>query len=161
MTQRPRSPNLEVQLAAMKKLAFLVGYWAGEARLWGNSADPMVLMQTEEVKYKLDGLLLVVEGVGRRTADAKLVLQALGIVSYDDETGTYQMRAFNDGRFLETQVRLLEEGLGLTWGFVLGEIRTNSILRVSKEGEWTEHTEIAVGSQPTRKLMELAVRRQR
>ena len=30
------------------------------------------------------------------------------------------MRAFNDGRFLETELKLLGDGDGLTWGFALG-----------------------------------------
>ena len=35
-----------------------------------------------------------------------------------------------DGRFLETQVQLLAEGKGMSWGFVLREVRTNSVLRI-------------------------------
>jgi hypothetical protein len=30
------------------------------------------------------------------------------------------MRAFNDGGFLETEVKLLEAGKAITWGFALG-----------------------------------------
>ncbi len=30
------------------------------------------------------------------------------------------MRTFNDGRFLETESKLLGDGDGLTWGFALG-----------------------------------------
>ncbi len=30
------------------------------------------------------------------------------------------MRTFNDGRFLETELKLLGDGDGLTWGFALG-----------------------------------------
>lgn len=161
MTQIPRSPNLEAQRAAMKKLEFLVGKWSGEARLWRSPEQPLVVLQTEEVQYKLGGLVLVIEGVGRTVADNKPVLQALGIISYDDEAGAFHMRAFNDGRFLETDVRLLEDGEGLAWGFGLGDIRTNSTLRVSDKENWTELTEITVGSQPTRRFLELAVKRQK
>lgn len=138
-----------------------MGNWSGEVRLWRAPDQPLVLRQTEQVQYKLDGLLLFIEGIGRNEPDNSPVLQALGIISYDDETHTYRMRAFNDGRFLETEVRLREEDKGLAWGFALGEIRTNSTLRVSEQEEWTELTEIIVGSQPARKLMELAVKRQR
>lgn len=47
----------------------------------------------------------MIEGVGRAKTDGKVSLQALGVISFDDETGTYQMRAFNDGRWLETEVK--------------------------------------------------------
>jgi len=74
---------------------------------------------------------------------------------------TYRMRAFNDGRFMETEVKLLENGKGITWGFAAGQIRTNSVMRISEKGDWTELTEITIGSQPPRKYMELTVSRQK
>jgi hypothetical protein len=52
----------------------------------------------------------VIEGVGRARSGGQPVLQTFGIVSYDDESETYRLRAFNDGRFLETQLKLLEKG---------------------------------------------------
>jgi len=158
MAQLPRVPDLEAQRAAMDKLAFLVGKWAGEARLLRGPVEWVELHQTEEARYKLDGLILVVEGIGRTKSGGHSVLQAFGIISFDDESGEYRMRAFNDGRFLETQVKLLAEGKGMSWGFVLGEVRTNSVLRINESGEWTELAEIAIGSEPPKKLLELVVR---
>ena len=161
MAQLPRTPDLEAQRAAMKKLDFLVGSWSGEARVLRGPGEPLELIQTEEAQYKLDGLILVIDGVGKTKADGKAALQAFGVVSFDDETGTYRMRAYNDGRYLETDVKLNENGKGMTWGFALGDIKTSSVLRINEKGEWTEQAEITIGSQPARKLMELAVRRQR
>lgn len=143
----------------MKKLGFLVGKWAGEARLQRGPGEPVVLVQTEEARFKLDGLILEIEGVGRTKLDNKPVLQALGIISFDNETDTYHMRAFNDGRFLETDVTLLEDSKSLRWGFALGSIKTSSVLRINEKGEWTELAEITIDSQPARKLMELTVKR--
>ena len=160
MAQLPRTPDLDAQHAAMKKLGFLTGKWVGEARMLRGSGEPVVLVQTEEARFKLDGLILEIEGIGRTKPDNKPVLQALGIISFDDETGTYHMRAFNDGRFLETDVRLLEDGKSLTWGFALGSIRTSSLLRINEKGEWTELAEISIDSQPAKKLIELTVKRQ-
>ena len=161
MAQPPRLPNVEAQREAMKKLSFLVGIWSGEARMLRGPGEPVEMIQTEEARYKLDGLLLVIEGIGRIKSDGKLALQALGIVSYDDETGTYHMRAFNDGRWLETDVTLAPSGKELAWGFTLGEIKTRSTLRINENGEWTELHEITIGYQPPRKFMEVTVRPQR
>jgi hypothetical protein len=161
MTQLPRIPDIEAQRRAMKELGFLVGKWAGEARVLRGPSETVELIQTEEAQYKLDGLILMVEGIGRQKSDGKLALQALGIISYDDESGSYRMRAFNDGRFLESEVTLLEEGKSMTWGFVLGEIRTKSTLRINEQGEWTELAEITIGSQLPKTLLELAVRPQK
>jgi hypothetical protein len=159
--QQPRIPDLEAQRAAMKKLAFAVGRWVGEARLQRGPGEPILITQTEEVQFKLDGLLLLTEGIGRAKADGKPILNALAIVSYDDETGAYRMRAFNDGRFLETEVKLLENGKGITWGFTLGQIKTSAVMRLTEGGDWTELHEITIGSQPPRKYMEVKVSPQR
>jgi hypothetical protein len=161
MDQPPRVPDLEAQRAALKKLDFLVGKWSGEARVLRGPGEPLELIQTEEVQYKLDGLILIIEGIGKTKADGKVALQALAIVSYEDERETYRMRAYNDGRYLETDLKLSENGKGITWGFRLGDIKTSSRLRINEKGEWTELTEIAIGSEPARKFMELTVSRQK
>src|SRR6266851_873781 len=160
MAQPPRSPDLEAQRTAMRKLEFLVGTWTGEARITRGAGETTELVQTEEAGYKLDGLILVIEGIGRAKSGGAPVLQAFGIISYEDETKTYRMRAFNDGRFLETEIKLLEEGKGMTWGFSLGEIKTKSLLRINEHDEWTELHEITIGSEAPKKLMEIAVRRE-
>ena len=88
MAQPPRVPDLEAQRAALKKLDFLVGKWSGEARVSRGPGESLELIQTEEAQYKLDGLILVIEGIGKTKTDGKAALQALGIVSYDDEGRT-------------------------------------------------------------------------
>jgi hypothetical protein len=160
MPQLPRVPDLAAQREAMKQLDFLIGKWTGEARLLRGPSESVELLQSEEAQYKLDGLIVLIEGVGRKKPGAQPLLQALGIISYDDENGTYHLRAFNDGRFLESQVALLAEGQGMTWGFALGEIKTNSVMRINERGEWTEFAEISIGSQPPNKLLELTVSKQ-
>jgi hypothetical protein len=142
----------------MQKLSFLVGHWKGEARMLRGPAGMAELVQAETVEYRLHGLVLIIEGVGQ-LQDGSAALQALGVVSFDDSSGAYSMRAFNDGRFLETEVKLLESGKGMTWGFQLGDFKTQSILRIDERGAWTELTELTIGEQPPRKLLELAVRK--
>jgi hypothetical protein len=71
------------------------------------------------------------------------------------------MRAFNDGRFLETELKLLNSGKGITWGFALGQIRTTSVMRITEKGDWKELTEITIGTELSKKYMELTVSRQK
>jgi len=156
--QMPRTPDLNAQRNAMKKLEFLIGKWQGEARMVRGD-ESVELIQTEEAQYKLDGLVLMIEGVGRRISDGQAVLQALGIVCFDDAEGIYRFRAFNDGRFLETEMKLLEGDKGMTWGFALGEIATSSVLRINERGEWTEHHELRIAGGSARPLMDVTVRR--
>ena len=157
--QLPRQPDLEKQRIAMRKLSFLAGSWSGEEHVQRGTDSLVTLTQTENVEYKLDGLVLVIEGTGQAPTDQQPSLQALGVISYDDANNAYHIRAWNDGRFLESDVQLLEDGKSLRWGFGVGDIRSSSLLQIDKDGQWTEMTELIIGSQPPRKLMNLTVRR--
>src|SRR5260370_32781168 len=88
MAQPPRSPDLEAQRTAMRKLEFLVGTWTGEARITRGAGETTELVQTEEVGYKLDGLILVIEGIGRAKPSVAPVLRAFAVIACDDETTT-------------------------------------------------------------------------
>ena len=155
MGQTLRSPDLQAQRAAMKKLGFLVGEWSGEASVLRGAGQFIELAQTESAQFRLDGLLLVIEGVGWGKADGKLALQALGVISFDDETGAFRMRAFNDGRWLETEVKLAEGGNSISWEFSLGEYKTRTMMRINENGEWTEAGELIIGNRAPQKMMEL------
>ena len=158
MAQTPRPPDVEAQRAAMKKLGFLVGEWSGEASVLRGPGQFVELAQTESAHFKLDGLVLMIEGVGRTKADGKLALH-LGLISFDDETGTYKMRAFNDGRWLETEVKLADGGNSISWGFALGEFKTKTVMFINENGEWNELGELVIGDRPPQKMMDLKVRR--
>src|SRR5215469_4483833 len=110
-------------------------------------------------RVDLDGLILVIEGVGRTKSDGHSVLQALGAISFDDQTATYRMRAFNDGRFLESEVTLLERDKAISWGFAVDQVTTKSVLWINESAEWVELAEIKIGSEPPKRLLELTVRR--
>jgi hypothetical protein len=159
IAQLPKAPDTRVQREAMKKLAFLAGKWSGEALVWRAPGEPLRLLQTEEAEYKLDGLILTIEGVGRAASNGEAILQALGTISYDDEAGAYRMRAYNDGRFLETDIMLDEKAKTLTWGFTFGPIRTSSTLRITEAGQWTEVGLVTMGSGPPKKVLELTVQK--
>ena len=153
------TPNLETQRTAMKRLAFLVGKWSGQASVLRAPNQFVELSQTEEAQFILDGLILMIEGIGRMKSDGTPVLQALGLISFDDVSGKYQMRAFNDGRWLETEVKFLDEPDAISWGFTLGEISTRSVLRIDERGNWVEHGELSVAARPWQKLIDLTVSR--
>ena len=69
------------------------------------------------------------------------------------------MRAFNDGRWLETEVKLAEGGHSISWGFALGEFKTNTVMRINENGEWTELGELIIGDRAPQKMVDLKVRR--
>jgi hypothetical protein len=154
-------PNVEAQRAAMKKLGFLVGKWSGGARVQRGPGPAIELTQMEDVQYKLDGLVLLIEGTGRNKSDGQVVFRALATVDFDEESGAYRMRAYNDGRSLDTELKLAADGKGFTWGFAFGQIKTSYVMHLNEKGEWTETGEVVMGNQPPMKFIEMTVRPQK
>jgi hypothetical protein len=101
--------NVAVQREAMKKLDFLAGKWSGPASVSRGPGEPMKLRESEVVQFKIDGLVILVEGTGRDAA-GKIVFQALATICYDDASSTYRFRAYNDGRYLDTELRVAAKG---------------------------------------------------
>lgn len=63
--QGQQQPNVAAQREAMKKLEFLAGKWSGDTSVVRGPGPPIRLVQTEDVQYKMDGLVMLVEGTGR------------------------------------------------------------------------------------------------
>ena len=105
--------------AAMARLDPLVGRWQGEANL--SSPETRVVHQTERVERDLEGLVLVIHGVGYASADhaGTPVFQALAVVSYDDRAGRYEFRTYTGGRTVTATAEFLPDG-ALRWGFAPG-----------------------------------------
>ena len=129
--------------AAMKKLDFLVGKWTGDATISRGPNDKTAVKQTEDVKLKLDGTVLLIEGTGRGQLPMKteegVVFNALAIVSYDSETKKYAINAHTkDGRSTTAELKPTEKGF--EWGFkdpVRGtQVRYTGTL--TDKGEWNE-----------------------
>jgi hypothetical protein len=71
---QPQPPNIKAQGEAMKKLAFLVGTWTGDATTVRPN-QKIKVRQTEDVSYKLDGLVLLIEGTGRNPESGEVMFR--------------------------------------------------------------------------------------
>ena len=154
--QTTQPPNLAAQRDAMKKLTFLAGKWSGNGTVIRSAEGPMKLAQTEDVQFKLDGLVMLVEGTGRNP-EGQVVFRALATISYDDLTSTYRFRAHSEGRYIETELKVLPAGF--EWGFTSGPVKVANIMKLTDKGEWNEITELTVGSSPPRKTLDMTLKR--
>jgi hypothetical protein len=152
-----QQPNAAVQREAMKKLDFLTGKWSGPASVSQGPGEPLKLTQSELVQYKMDGLVMLVEGTGRDAA-GKIVFQALATIAYDDATSSYRFRAYNNGRYLDTDLKVTPKGF--EWGYTAGPLKVNNVMRINDKGEWAEVTESAYGASPARKSVEMSLKHQ-
>ena len=155
--QAPRGPNLEVQREAMQKLAFLAGKWSGEAKGTRGPGAAFKVQQTEEIQYKLDGLVMLIEGAGRDPETKKVMFSALATVSYDDAAKSYRFRAYNNGNYLDTELKVSENGF--EWSFPAGPFTVKNAMRLNAEGDWVETTDVSSGDNPPRRTMEMTVRK--
>lgn len=137
-------PNLKLLKATLTGPA-----WEKESRRCRNQ---------KSTYYKLDGLMLMQEGTGRIGTEQPPFLQALAIITFDDAKGTYRIRTWNNGRFVEGEIQLLGDGKSLWWEFGASERRC-TLLQIEKDGQWTEKGELKIGSQTPQKYMDLTVRR--
>ena len=64
--------------------------------------------QTEDIQFKLDGTILLIEGKG--TSNGTIIHDALAIVSWDKENDKYNFRSYLvNGRKGEYKAELIDE----------------------------------------------------
>jgi hypothetical protein len=150
--QQPVSNSAEVQRHAMSKLSFLAGHWSGPVTIVRGPGEALHLTQTEDVEFKLDGLVLLVQGKST-SADGKVLFSALATISYDDASETYRFRAYNDGHYLDTELAVPANGF--SWGFTAGPAHIVSTMHLTGKGEWGEVTDVTVGNNPAHRSVDM------
>lgn len=155
--QQPGSNSVDTQREAMQKLSFLAGHWSGPITIFRGPGEPLHLTQTEDVQYKLDGLLMLVEGKSTG-ADGKVQFRALATITYDDASHTYRFRAYHEGRYLDTE--LSAPANGFSWGFAAGPAQIVNTMHLTDKGEWDETSDATVGSNPPQRSLEMLLQRQ-
>jgi hypothetical protein len=155
--QQPPSSSVTAQREAMKKLAFLAGSWSGLVSISRGPGEPVKLTQTENVQYKLDGLVLLIEGQSVGT-DGKPQFQAMATISYDDAAHVYRFRAYNDGHYIDTELTLNPDGFA--WGFHAGPAKIQNTMHLTAKGEWQETTDVTFGSNPPQRSVDMLLQHQ-
>jgi hypothetical protein len=56
-------------------------------------------------------LVLLIEGTGRNPDSGEVMFRALATVAYDDVAGVYHFRAYNEGSYLDTGLKVRPEAL--------------------------------------------------
>jgi len=155
IAQQPSSNAVDAQREAMRKLSFLAGRWSGPVTISHGSGEPLHLTQTEDVQYKLDGLVMLVEGESRDAA-GKVEFSALATISFDEATHAYRFRAYHDGRYIDTELTVLANGF--SWGFASGPAHIANTMHLTDKGEWGEITEVTFGSNPTFRSVDMLLK---
>ncbi len=151
---------VSVQRAEMKKLDWLVGHWKGAGWIQMGPQGRREFTQTEAIQSKLDGLVLVIDGLGRSKLDGSTVHTALAFVSYDERAKTFRWHAFTaEGHQTDTVANVGTNTVD--WGLEIpqrGRIRYT--IKLNEKGEWFEVGEASQDAQTWRKFFEMTLQRQ-
>ena len=102
----------------MDALSFLSGKWRGDAKITQQGGVVVSVTQEETIEYKLDSLVLQVEGVGRnKTAPADISFHALAYINYNAAKKGYEMKSYlKDGKQTDAFFKVVDANR-YDWGF--------------------------------------------
>ncbi len=157
--QRPPHPKLAEIQQAMKRVAFLVGEWEGEAtmRMMGEEHE---IRGTESVESRVDGLALIIEGRHWQAGGSPEHLQhhALAVLTYDPEAGHYRFRTqLAQGGQSDATGQMTGDAFRWSMKNPQGEIRFT--IRLNEKGDWVELGEMSRDGEEWVSFFEMTMRR--
>lgn len=151
------------QLEAMKKLNFLVGEWKGEGWTEMMPGQRRTSPIAESVQPKLGGVVLLVEGLGKKQVPGKqeevIVHNAVGILSYDERAKTYRLRSYiANGQSTDAEAKFTDAGF--QWAFQAGpRLSFRYTVKLTDKGEWFEIGEMSQDGTNWRKFHEMTLQK--
>ena len=137
-----------LQVEEMKKVQWLAGKWEGEGWMMFGLEETHTFFQIETVTSKLNGLLLVIEGLGTvGTSDEEestIIHNAFAVLSFDSKNQRFVMRAHKEGGAFTEADALVDDNGDFIWGFnhpFAGELRFT--IKKNDKGQWYEIGEVS------------------
>lgn len=141
-------PSEQLAKEKMKVFAAWAGRWKGDGMMKMGPGDPKKSSVDEKVELKLEGSLLVVEGVGKaidpNTKQEMVVHHAYGIVSYDQMKNEYKFKTYlKDGRSTDAWFNVVSDNK-YQWGFDLPTGKTRYSIDIDPINKtWVETGEFS------------------
>jgi hypothetical protein len=128
-------PDLTAR-TGLSGLQFMTGHWTGSGWMTGRDGQKHSFIQSEEVQFKLDSTLLLVEGIGR--SEGKIIHNALAIVTFNKNDGNYIFQSYlSDGRNGSFTGELVD---GKFYWYPNENIRY--IISLNEKNQWYENGEM-------------------
>jgi len=158
LSAQPTRPD-PASLEAMRKLDRWVGHWKGQgwAEMFPGQRHEFTI--TETIQRKMDGLVLLVEGLGK-DEDGAPTHNALAILSYDSGAKQHRFRSWRlpGGQFRDSEAKLTASGL--EWGFQdPGGPHIRFTIQLKETGQWFETGELSRDGNTWRKFFEMTLER--
>lgn len=146
----------------MRKLDWLVGEWKGEAVVQMGPKTEYAL-QHERVQTKLDGKVLLVEGVGRRKLEdggaGEVVHNALAVLSWDPEKKNYRFSTYLADRPGAEATLEVTGPTSAVWGLDTPRGKVRYTISLTDEGEWLEIGEWSSDGAKWNKFIEMRLQK--
>lgn len=148
----------------MKIFAAWTGRWQGEGTMQMGPGEPSKSSVDERIEYKLDGMILQVEGIGKathpETKQEKVVHHAFAILSFDRITNQYKFKTYlKDGPSTNAWLNVLAENK-YQWGFETpqGKIRYTIVIDPAAK-TWNETGEFSSDASNWKKFFEMNLKK--
>ena len=121
---------------AMSKLSFLNANWEGKGWMYVQGGKKEFFDQTEKIQFKLDGTVLLIEGLG--SAGGEVIHNALAIVSYNKELKEYNFKSYlSSGREGTFKAEIKESAF-----YWYPNSNMRYIISLNEKGQWFETGEM-------------------
>jgi hypothetical protein len=147
----------------MKVFSSWIGHWQGEGWMQMGHGEPRKSTVDETITSKLDGTVLLVEGIGKSinttTQQETIIHHALGVLSYDDPSAQYKFKSYlKDGRSTDAWITVTGENK-FQWGFDIpgrGKMRYSIVL---DQKTWKETGEFSADGASWSKFFEMNLKK--
>ena len=136
-------PSEAVAKEKMKVFESWPGHWKGEGSMQMGPGPAKKSTVDEYLEFKLDGTILLVEGIGKavdgQSSTPQIVHHAMGILSFDQITNEYKFNTYlKDGKSTLPWFKIVEESK-YQWGFDIpnGKIRYSITIDPTRK-TWNE-----------------------
>jgi hypothetical protein len=136
-------PSGNIAKEKMKVFAFWEGRWQGEGSMQMGPGPAKKSTIDETLEYKLDGTVMLIEGIGKavdpQTKELQVVHHAMAILSFDQTSNQYKFNTYlKDGRSTPALLKVIEENK-YEWGFDTPNGKIKYLINVDSEKKtWNE-----------------------
>ena len=109
--QRVDAQTGTVNKDKMERLTIWAGKWIGEGWSIDESREKTAFTIEQHMQLKLDGNLILAEGIGRNKADGKESFSTVGMYYYHNEKKTYEVKnILGDGTMSLSKAQFNDQG---------------------------------------------------
>lgn len=154
--QETRLPLIQEKLQSLKWLA---GHWKGSGWIMSYQGKRITFDQQEDIRFKLKGKVLHIEGLGLAGADT--VHNVLAVVTYDPQKEQYRFSSYTDRGVFQHDALVEVRPNTLIWKMLTpgGSVRYTIVQ--NQKGQWFEIGEFSADEEKTwSKFFEMTLDRQ-